>query len=1071
VDFRLLGPVEVRTSSAAVPIGGTKPRTLLTALLLQAGQVVPTERLIDLIWEDSPPKTARGLVQTYVSGLRRAGGDALADVIVSHPLGYLTRVPDTCLDWVQFEQLAAQGRSAASAGNHQAAAEVFRAADALWRGPALGGVSSRALAAEATRLEELRTTLIEERVTEELALGCHDTLIGELPILVGQHPTRERLRGQLMRALYQAGRPSEALAVFRQGRAALIDELGVEPGPELTHLHAAILRSDPGLAAPTVPGNTAIRLTGAGTAGHQQPQPAGAGAAGITMSADGTDGAGRSGAGTHGPAQLPPAPREFIGRAAHVDRLVSWLSESGSTPPVCVISGLGGVGKSALAVHVAHRLTGLYPDGQVHVDLRGISDTPAPPVEVLGRLLRAFDQTQASLPESVDVRMDLYRTLVAHRRILLLLDDAADERQVRPLLPGGARCAVIITARNRLAGLTDAHLVELDMLTPDEATTLLGRVAGEERIDAASGPAALIVERCGYLPLAVRIAGARLAARRWSPQLLADRLADEQRRLDELRVGDQQIRATIEVSFRSLDRLAQTALRRLGDLGSVDLPGWIVAVVLDTSPAEADAVIEQLIDAYLVDYRYADTGGQIRYRLHDLVRIYASERAEPHDDRAEVTAATSRVIAGWQWLVDRIAAATPGDTMRHLPEPATSTRIDAAVVDAVLSDPRSWLAAEQEGLILAVERAAAAGLDDQAVELASALCCSLYPTYNLLDSWERTHRTALASARRSGNTHGEAILRAEVGQLRYEQDRFDEAREHLAGALTMFHAAGQSRGEASTLIMLGATCRDQGYLPQAQGFLDQATALCRTLGDDSATGHCARIAGSVLLETGDFPAAAAALDEALTAYQRIGSRRGEALTLRTIGLLHRATGRLAAAERACDEALGVFRDIGDELLEAYCLRALAKTRLRSGAGDQALPMLRAALTTCVAAGDRWGQGITVRTIGELHLAAGRLDEARHDLVSTMPIWAALGVPLWEARTLRDLAMVHEALGEAEQAQRARATALATFLARGAREYAELTARVPGQRDHRGSGHGTMVVDPYFATRAPDSSAQ
>jgi DNA-binding SARP family transcriptional activator/tetratricopeptide (TPR) repeat protein len=1001
MEFRLLGPVEVDSGDGPLSLGGAKPRSLLAALLLEPGRVVSTDRLIDVIWDEDPPDSARALIQTYVSALRRAARGQLAGVIVTRAPGYLAQIPAGSLDRQRFEALVEHGRAEAAAGRHRAAADALGAATALWRGPALGGVAGRLLAAEAARLDETRIVAVEERIAAELRVGRCVELVGELAVLVGQHPTRERLRGQLMLALYGAGRTADALAAYQQARSALVDELGVEPGPELIRLHRAILRGDAALLPPPA---------------ARQPVPA----------------------------QLPPDPVDFTGRVAEVGHLVATLTASGAGTTICVLAGPGGAGKTALAVRAAHRVAEAYPDGQLVADLGGMSGAPAAPIEVLGRFLRALGDDPATVPDGLAERAGRYRTLLADRRVLVLLDDAASEAQVRPLLPGAAGCAVLVTSRNRLPALAGADLTEVGLLSPDEATTLLGRIAGEQRIRAAPEAAAQIVARCGRLPLAVRIAGARLAVRRhWTPELLADRLADEHRRLDELRVGDQGIRASVELSYRTLDPPARATLRRLGALGLPDFPSWVPAALLDVPAATAERLVEQLVDAHLVDYSYVDGAGQVRYRLHDLVRIFASEQAGK-DPEAGDAAATARVVGGWLWLVQRLADRLPAGTIQHRPRVPAARCVDPGFAGPALTNPRAWLAAEQQALVRTVERAAELGLAGLAVELASALCDSVYPVHNLLDAWSRTHDTALRAARRAGDVHGEAVLLAGLGELRFEQDRFAEAREYLARALGMFRVVGDARGEAATLTALGWACREQGHLRQAWYFLAQAGRACAALGDDTAIAHCARVAGSVQLERGDFAAARAELDAALAGYRRVDSRRGEALTLRTVALLYRAEGKLDAAEHTARAALDLAGDIGDEMLLAYCLRTLAKTRLRQGHLDEPLTQLRTALDISRAARDRWGTGVTLRVIGELHLAAGRYPAADRYLVDALAIWDELAAHLFRARTLRDLAQLREAQGEPAAAKAALDEALETFHAHGAREYAELTV-APGWR--------------------------
>lgn len=985
VEFRLLGPVEVRTGADTVPLGGTKIRTLLAALLLPAGRVVSTDRLIDVIWDDDPPPTARALVQTYVSALRRA---LPPGVIETRPPGYLARIDPDSLDRNRFDALVARGRAAARDGRHAEASEALRAAAALWHGPALSGVRSDALTAEAARLDEQRIAITEERIAADLALGRADQLCAELSVLVGQHPTRESLRAQLMTALHRSGRTADALTVYRQGRQVLVEELGIEPGPELTRLHESILRGESGAA----------------------PKPV--------------------------PAQLPPDAADFTGRETETAQLVQLLEKSSAG----VIAGPGGVGKSALAVHVAHRVASAYPDGVLHVDLRGMSASPASPAEVLGRFLRAFDVDPSAIESSLDERMNQYRSLLAERRVLVVLDDAANEQQVRPLLPGSPRCGVLITSRNRLPGLASARLLELDMLSQQEATILLARVVGDDRVTSSPDAAAEIVSSCGRLPLAVRIAGARLATRRhWSAQLLARRLGDERRRLDELWAGDQQVRATIEMSLPGLDPRARTVLRRLGQLGPSDFPCWVVAALLDTSVEDAETVIEQLVDAHLVDYTYVDHAGQIRYRLHDLVRIYAREQAELLESPADQVAVTTRVADGWLARLDRLRG--------HIADRVTSgciplwlpSREDQADGETS-TNPRGWLDVEQTSLVLAVERAAALDLDDTAVRLASLVCASSYPLNNVIELWQRAHDAALGAARRAGNRLGEAVLIAALGQFRYEQDRYPEARRHLSEALALFRDLGHQRGAAAMLTALGLACREQGYLPEARHFLEQAMTVLTVLDDDSAIGHCARIAGSVYLEQGAIDEANTSLERALRAYRRAGSVRGTALTLRTIGLVHRAAGRLDDAEQVLSRATEMFRQLGDVKLEGFSLRALAKTHVRLGRLDQALAVLEPLLISDRAGRDRWAEAMTLRTLGELHLSAGRLDESDACLRGALDLFRSLEMPLFAARTQRDIAELREARGQSAAAEAVRREALATFRSYGAREVSELSYR-------------------------------
>ncbi|MEV0592500.1 AfsR/SARP family transcriptional regulator [Nonomuraea cavernae] len=997
MELRLLGPIELLSDGRQVPLGGAKPRVLLATLLLAPCRVITVERLIEAIWQDDPPASARGVLQTYVASLRRAfAGAGLPEVIVSHRLGYAAEVPPDSLDKDVFERLVEQGRRAARDGGHREAAQSFRAALALWRGPALGGIGDTYLRAEAARLEELRLAALEERIAADLAMGQDDGLVDELSKLVTAHPARERLRRDLMVLLYQAGRQADALATYQQGRRVLVEELGIEPGPELRRVHESILRSDPALlrAAKVPP-----------------------------------------------PRQLPWPPPDFTAREEELADLRARLTGQ-DTMPVCVIFGPGGVGKSALALRAAHEIAHHYPDGQLHVELRGTTEVPPTPQEVLGRLLRDLEPGTPP-PGTLEECAARYRTLLADRRKLIVLEDAAAERQVRPLLPGARGCGVIVTSRNRLAGLAGASVLDLGLLPDDAALHLLGRVAGAERVATDPDAAARIVRQCGGLPLALRIAGARLVSRRhWPVARLADRLADEQGRLDELAAGDQEVRAGIALSYDLLPPEAKTALRRLGLLGLPYVPVWVAAAAMETGLDEAEEVLDQLVDVSLAAVVGTDATGRARYRLHDLIRLFARERAHAEEPEAERTSMVRRVLGGWLWLLERLSEAVPSGWIPLRVTVGLARPVEPEVARMALADPHGWFRGEEESLIVAVELATAMDLDDIAVGLAAALSSvafegSQYVFDNPFATWHRTHEAALAVARRMDNALGEATLLGGLGHLHYERDQYAESREYLGQALSLFRSAGDARGEAATLAALGAACREQGYLPEALHFLGRASALWAGLADPAALAHVKRMTGTVHLERGDFPACRADLDAALSLYREAGNRRGEGLTLRSMSLYHRARGELARSEEHCEHALTISRDLGDRLIEAYCMRSLGKTWMRLGRFDAARGAMEESLAVCRTLTDRWGEACTLRTLGELDLAEGRLYQARSRLTESLALWETLRTALFRARTLRDLALVHKALGEDAAAKTTLDEAMEIFRLHEAREAHEL----------------------------------
>ncbi|WP_216206218.1 AfsR/SARP family transcriptional regulator [Amycolatopsis aidingensis] len=996
MEFRLLGPMEAVGATGPVALRGVKPRALLAALLLERGRTVPVDRLIEVVWGDDPPPTARAVLQTYVATLRRTLNDAgLPQVIASDRYGYRAEVPDNAVDARVFERHVEQGRLAAHRGEHDEAAQSFRAGLTLWRGPALGDLGESFLRAEAARLGELRLTVVEERIGADLAAGQGPGLLAELTELVTLHPTRERLRGGLMTALYRAGRQADALEVYQRGRQALQDELGIDPGPELSRLHEAILRGDPALLPAA-------------------PRPA---------------------------RQLPSPPADFIGRDAEIAALSTALVRP-DTMPIGVISGAGGMGKSTLAHRVAHELADHFPDGQYHLELHGSTASPAGAEQLLARLLRDIDPLAAQPPGSLDEWVARYRTRLAGTRTLVVLDDAATEAQVRPLLPGSPGCAVIVTSRNRLSALAGATFTELGVLPEDAATGLLARIAGADRVSAESAAATEITRLCGRLPLAIRVAGARLVSRRqWSLARLVDRLADERHRLNELTVGDQQVGASINLSYALLPRRARTTLRRLGLLSLPSFNAWVAAAAMAVGLDEAERVLEDLVDVSLVEIEGTDPVGLIRYRLHDLISLFALERAMDEEPPADRAAAVERVLGGWIWLVERINE----DSTPHLPSVQAEFRlgraVDQEVARRVVARPYDWFRAEEDALIVAIERAAAMGLDGVAVELAAALSGTAFGGHhrvfdNPFGSWQRTHDAALTAARGNGNVLGEAALLAGLGQLYYELDDYPRSRGYLSDALSVFRAAGDARGEATALAALGAACREQGYLPEALHFLERAKQQWAGLSDPGAMGHARRLAGTVRLEMGDYPGALDDLTEALALFTEAGSRRGEGLALRNLSLYHRARDEWTRAAELARAALTIFEQTEDRLLVAYSKRALGKALLRLGDPVAAESLVADALAVARALGDPFGHACGLWVMGEVRLVDGRLYQARDCLEDSLRRWTDLRSELFRARTVHTLAKMHQALGDGPTAQRLTAEAMETFRTYGAREYAE-----------------------------------
>jgi len=642
--FRLLGPLEIRAGEEDWRgIGAPKWRSVLAALLIHPGQIVSADTLLNEVWGDAPPAKAANLISIYVLRLRRLLHDEDEGLLVTRAPGYQLQVSASDTDALLFEVMVRDGRRAFDVGDPAGAASQLGEALALWHGAPLADVPPTPLVeAEAARLTELRLGAIELRITAELACGAHDQAVAEIRRLLADHPLREGLWLLLMRALDGAGRYAEALEVYGQARDAISGQLGVDPGAELRKFHAKLLAKD-NAGRSGIPANTAA-------IGPWEPEPEGANPAPL----QGSGGIGGSrGRGSrlpvHIPAQLPADIADFTGRDEQIKRLCELLSGTGAGR-IAVVTGAGGLGKTSLAVHAAHRVRRKFPDGQLYVDLLGATPTPVSAGDVLARFLRDLGVAGQDIPADEDERAARYRTALAERRVMVVLDNARDAAQVRPLLPGTASSAVLVTTRSRMPDLASTALVDLNVLGDDEALKLFIKVVGEERAAAEPGATAELLDACAGLPLAIKICAARLITRSgWTIRTMAARLRDQHRRLDEMRAGDLAVRASFQVSFASLP--ASTDKQGIDPARAFCLLGlWqgslisspAAAALFDVPRYSAEDALEVLVDTHLLE-----SMGPGRYRFHDLLWVYAAERAADSLSAAERDAAVSR-LRNWR---------------------------------------------------------------------------------------------------------------------------------------------------------------------------------------------------------------------------------------------------------------------------------------------------------------------------------------------------------------------------------------------------------------------------------------
>jgi len=901
----LLGPMQLSIDGRGVELTAGRLRTLLAVLALTAGESVSVDRLAAAIWDGRLPADARRAVQVYVARLRAELG---AELIVTSTAGYLLRAEPGQVDALRFARLLdAAASSASSSAEHGLLVEALN----LWRGAPFEDLRSPWLeAAIAPQLVERYLAGTERRIDLDIAAGRAVELAAEVAELTIRHPLREPLWVRRLVVLERCGRRAEALEQYETVRSRLAEDLGADPGPELQTVHADLLAG----RAPA----TARRDD---RAVQQWPVPQ----------------------------QLPVDIDGFTGRDAALRWFDGWIDEDSLRRAVAIaaIAGAAGIGKSALAVHAAHRHAARFPDGQLYVDLQAATAgvQPVAPLEVLGRFLRALGMEARVIPTELDEASAAFRSRVADRRLLVVLDNAADAAQVRPLLPAGPGCAVLVTSRAVLSGIDGARHLRLDVLDPNEATELLGQLAGHARIAAEPEAAADVVSACAWLPLALRITGARLAARpTWPVRAMAERLADAQRRLDELEIADAGARASFAVSYEQLrasaDPVDSAAARAFGLLGVLDGPEVgvpVVATLLDESRAAAERVLERLVDVQMLE-----TPSPGRYRLHDLLRLYARELAQQHPAHAR-SAALTRALAfylatAWQTL----KLLRPGDYRLERVDQrwrggGLTFRDDHAAL--------GWLDAERANLVAAVEQAAtsAPGVPDEiAVQLAHALY-AFFLMRGHWDDWAQVNQIALGVARGKGDLIGQAQVHSDLGVRYWRRGRYEDAVACLQESLTIRRSVGDRPGQAASLANLGLVHQSQGRYEQALAYQRECLAISRSIRDVRGEAAGLLNVGEVYQRQGCYDEALACLQESLALNRELGDRRSEAATLNSLGGLYERQGRHEPALSAQQESLAFYRELGDREGEAVCLADIGVVHQRQGRHQRSLACLRESL--------------------------------------------------------------------------------------------------------------------------------
>jgi DNA-binding SARP family transcriptional activator len=964
VRFALLGPLTVVDDAGAeLEMPAPRLRILLAALLLRANAPVAAEALVEAVWNAAAPPGAASTLRSYIRRLRIALGPAGTGRIEARNPGYLIRLEPAELDVLEFEALC---RGAGAALRERAWARAGEAAGRavdLWRGAPLLDVASQVLHDGCVlRLESLRLQALEDRAEAELNLGRHAALVPQLRELAGTYPLRERFWAQLMLALYRAGRQAEAIEAYQTAQGVLAEELGVDPGLELRHLYERVLAGDGALLS------------------REQRAPA---AADVVVA----------------PRQLPSAAQYFTGRQAELNALIDWCGAAeawGGTVVISAIDGMAGIGKTALALNAAHELAGKFPGGQLFIDLHGYTKGSAPrgPGQALEFLLRALGVGAAQIPEETEARAALYRQRLADTRTLVVLDNALDEAQVRPLLPGHPECLVLVTSRRRLKGLDDARSLSLDLLPAPDAIALLAAVAGRDRVAVGDRQAGEVAVLCGYLPLALRIAGALLRHRpAWTLEHLAGVLRERHDRLTALSDGERDLAGVFDLSYTCLGDQHRRLFRRLGLIPGSDLDAYAAAALHDCAPQAAAALLEDLVDHNLL-IEHAPG----RYRLHDLIRAHARTLTDL-DGVADNSASLDRLLHYYAHTAQ--SASVP--VAARYPRPQPSGPIPAHA--PAMTDPaaaRTWLRTERDNLEAAHAHARAHALHEHTIALAAGLAeilCTDGPFAPAI----ALHHAAAETAAYLGRLDARAAALTDLGHVRRLAGDLPGAEQALAGAVEICLAIGHHQGEALALTSLGRVRMLTGNLLGAEHAATRALEIYRTTGHRQGEAIAVTELGHVRLLTGNLPGAEQAAIRALEIYRATGHRQGEANTLIGVGRVRRIAGDLLGAEEAATRALEIYRAIDRPQGEAWALGELGSVRLSAGDLPGAEDALTQALEIYRATGHAAGEATTQTDLGRVRMSTGDVPGAEDALTRALKIYRTLGHRTGEAWALNHYA--------------------------------------------------------------------
>ncbi len=947
---------------------------MLANLLLTPGRPVSAETLIDHVWGADPPAKVRGSLWSYIARLRRIlAGDAEARLASRSGL-YVLEAASESIDLHRFRSLRTQARALSGSGEKEHAARLLREADLLWNGEALAGLPGDWARRTRTALEHERVAAAIDRVELDLALGKESELTGELSELISRHPFDERLVEIQMVALYRTGRQAEAMEAYRQARERLRDELGAEPGPGLRGLHQKILLADPDLAAPA-----------RGWAGRAA-----------------------------GPNNLPRDISYFTGRAEELNTLAEAIvtGQAGTAITVVAIDGMAGVGKSTLAVHLAHLLAGQFPDGQIYLGLQAHDpyEEPVDPAAALDTLLHVAGTVGGAAavaerhrkPGTLDMHAALWREQVAGRRMLIVLDDAGSRDQVGPLLPGTPGCLVLITSRRRLTGLAGAISLSLNVMGTQDAAELFARVVGPGRKSDADAIAE-VVRLCGNVPLAIQLAASRLRHRpAWTATDLVRLLARTQHRLREIRGEELEVAASFELSYRYLPRSQQSAFRQVGCYPGPDFSLHAAAAASGLSLADTDRVLSGLLDYHMLEEPVHG-----RFRCHDLLREYSRERSLGEEPEPERRAAMHRLLDYYL----QVAASADLLVFPHRRRLAVAAaHVPAEPPEfAGRHDAQLWTEAERQNILAAIQYAAANDFDAHVTLLPHVIAQFLEDGGHWADA-ATAHGYALEAWRRLGDRRGEAQARVDLCLSRLRAGYVDDALGHGAQALGICRSLGDDAGAADALDRLGQVHWQAARYPEALVHFEESLAIRRITanrhGEAEVLGHT----GVVSWHLGRYGDSRSAFEQALELYRGIGDILGEAKMLCNIGELEQSLGSYGEALAHYQQALPIARE-GNRQAEAVLLNNIGNAQANLGRYDGALVSLRDALRIYRDIGDSRCEADTLNNIGTTFQRMHRSEESLVHHRKALSIARVLSEDYEAARALRSMGDVYHHLGK------------------------------------------------------------